>query len=86
MTSLCHIIKEKISSKNSAKTAAWKVVPDSFVPDPIYRGFLENQVGPGTSFQVTFFTELFDEKFHFVILHKLAKFNYQTVITSEVIQ
>ena len=39
-----------------------------------------------TSFQATFFTEFFDEKFHFVILHKLAKFHHQTVFTSQVIQ
>ena len=31
LASLCHIIKEKISAKNSAKNAAWKLVPDPFV-------------------------------------------------------
>ena len=40
----------------------------------------------GTSFQVTFFIKFFDKKSYFVILHKLAKFNYQTVLTSQVIQ
>ena len=39
-----------------------------------------------TSFQVTFFVEFFDKKFSFVILHKLAKFRCQTVLTSQVIQ
>ena len=28
LASLCHIIKQTISSKNSAKTVAWKLVPD----------------------------------------------------------
>ena len=42
--------------------------------------------GPGTSFQATFFTEVVDKKFYFVMLHKLAKFHYQTVFTSQVIQ
>ena len=31
MARFCHIIKGKISSKNSAKTAAWKIVPAPFV-------------------------------------------------------
>ena len=35
---------------------------------------------PGTSFQATFFVEFFD-KFSFIILHELAKFNYQTVFS-----
>ena len=42
--------------------------------------------GPGTSFQATFFTEFFDKKFCFIILHKLAKYHYSTVFTSQVIQ
>ena len=29
--SLCHILKEIISSKNSTKSAAWKLVPGPFV-------------------------------------------------------
>ena len=33
-----------------------------------------------------FFIEVFDKKFSFVILHKLTKFNYQTVFTSQFIQ
>ena len=31
LASLCHITKEKISSKNSTKTATWKLVPGPFV-------------------------------------------------------
>ena len=51
-----------------------------------YRGFFENCKGSVTSFQATIFTEFFDKKFYFVMLHKLAKFHYQTVFTSQVIQ
>ena len=47
---------------------------------------LKIKKGPGTSFQVTFFVESLDKNFYFVILHKLAKVNYQTVFTSQVIQ
>ena len=36
---------------------------------------------PGTSFQATFFVEFFDKKCSFVILHELAKFNYQTLFS-----
>ena len=39
--------------------------------------------GPGTSFQVTFFVELFNKHFSFVILHKLAKLYQQTVSTPQ---
>ena len=46
----------------------------------------KNLKGPGTSFQVTFCIELYDKKFTFVILHKLVKFHYQTVFTSQFIQ
>ena len=42
--------------------------------------------GPGTSFQVTFFIKFSDRIFYFVMLLKLAKFNYQTVFISQVIQ
>ena len=31
----------------------------------------KNEKGPGTSFQTIFFTEFFDKKFRFEILHKL---------------
>ena len=31
LASLCHITEEKRLSKNSTKTATWKLVPDSFV-------------------------------------------------------
>ena len=31
LAGLCHIIKWKISWKNSAKTASWKLVPGPFV-------------------------------------------------------
>ena len=30
MASLCHSTKEKVLSKNSTKTATWKLVPDPF--------------------------------------------------------
>ena len=40
---------------------------------PFYRGFFENQKGPGNSFQATLFIEFFDKKFYLVMLHKLAK-------------
>ena len=49
---------------------------------PDHRGFFENNKGPGTSFQATFFADFFDEKCSFVILHKLSQFNYQSVFTS----
>ena len=42
--------------------------------------FTEN-IGSGTNLKATFFIEFFDKKFSFVILHKLAKFHYQTVFT-----
>ena len=41
---------------------------------------------PGTSFQPTFFIEFVDIKLYFVMLHKLAKFHYQAVLLSQVIQ
>ena len=50
--------------------------------DSLDKGFFENYKGSGTSFQATFFVKLFDKKFYFVTMHKLAKFHYQTVITS----
>ena len=50
--------------------------------DLLYRGFFENKKGPGTSFQATFFLEFFKKRNCFVILHKLAKCDYQTVFTS----
>ena len=52
---------------------------------PFYRGFFENQKGPGTSFQATLFKEI-DKKFSLVMLQKLAKFHHQTIFTSQVIQ
>ena len=48
--------------------------------------FLENQKEPGTSLQAIFLIEFFDKKIYFVILHKLAKFHYQPVFTSQVIK
>ena len=48
--------------------------------------FLKIKKGPGTSFQATFFVEFFNKKNYFVILHKLAKFHYQTAFPSQVIQ
>ena len=47
---------------------------------------LKIKKGFGTSFQPTFLIDFFDKKIHFVILHKLAKFHYQIVFTSQVIQ
>ena len=37
--------------------------------------------GFGTNFQATFFVKFFDKKFYLVIVHKPAKFHYQTVFT-----
>ena len=54
--------------------------------NPFYRRIFENQKGLGTSFQATFLIDFFDKKIHFVILHKLAKFHYQIVFTSQVIK
>ena len=51
--------------------------------DSFYRGFFENWKGPGTSFQATFFVEFFEKNY---ILHKLAKYHYQTVFIFQVIQ
>ena len=53
---------------------------------PFYRGFFENQEGPGTSFQATLFIEFFDKTYSLVMLHKLAKVHHQTMFTSQVIQ
>ena len=39
-----------------------------------------------TSFHATFFVEFFNKINHFLLLHKLAKFHYQTTFTSQVIQ
>ena len=41
---------------------------------------------PGTSFQVTIFVEFFNKNIYSVLWHKLAKFQYQTVFTSQVFQ
>ena len=35
------------------------------------------------SFQALFFEEFFDKNFCFLILHKLSKFHYQTLLTSK---
>ena len=53
--------------------------------DPFYWGFFEIYKVPGTSFQATFFISFFDKKFHFVVLHTLGKFHYQTGFTSQVV-
>ena len=52
--------------------------------DSLYIGLFENQKEFGASFEATFFINLFDKNFPFVMLHKLAKFHYQTVITFQV--
>ena len=54
--------------------------------DSFLQRIFENYKGPGTSFQVTFFVEFFDKNFSFVMLHKLAKFHYQTMLTFQVNQ
>ena len=51
-----------------------------------FRGFFENQKGPKTSFQATFFKEFFHKMFSYQKLHRLAKIHYQTVVTLQVIQ
>ena len=53
---------------------------------PFYREFFENQKAPGTSFKTIFFIEAFHKFLFYIILHKLAKFHHQTVLTSQVIQ
>ena len=55
---------------------------DGLHQHPFYIGFFENYKGPGTSFQATIFTQFFDKKIYFVILRKLNKFHFQTVLTS----
>ena len=54
----------------------------------LYTGFFKNKKGAGTSFQTTFFVEIFDEIVLFVMLRKLAKFHQQSEImfTFQVIQ
>ena len=54
--------------------------------DSFLKRILENEKGPGTSFQATFSIEFYDKKFFLVMLHKLAKFYYQAVLASQVIQ
>ena len=46
----------------------------------------ENEKGPGTSFQAIFSIEFYDKKSYLVMLHKLAKFHYQAMFASQVIQ
>ena len=45
---------------------------------PFYIGFFKNEKGLGTSFLAKF-CRIFDENLPFLILHKLAKFQYQTM-------
>ena len=54
--------------------------------DYFYRRFSENLKGLQTSFQAIFFIKSFDKNFSFIILHKLAKFHYQTVFTFQFLQ
>ena len=61
------------SYRNLSKSACW--LPQN----PFYREFFGNQKVPGNCFQATFFIQFFDNKFYFVILHKPAKFHYQSV-------
>ena len=42
--------------------------------------------GPETRFQATFYFELSDKNFPFIILHKLAEFFYKIVFTANVIR
>ena len=53
---------------------------------PFYRKFFIDKNGPRTSLQATVFAELFDKNFSSEILHKLAKYHYKTVLTSQVVQ
>ena len=53
---------------------------------PFYRGFFENGKDLELVSRSHFSIEIFDKFFFFVILHKLAKFHYQTMYTSQVIQ
>ena len=53
---------------------------------PFYKRFCKSKIGPGTGFQATFHAEVLDKKFCFVILHKLAKFQFQTVFIFQIIQ
>ena len=50
------------------------------------RGFLENKKEPETIFQASSMVEFSDKFFSFVILHKLAKFHYQSILNSQAIQ
>ena len=59
---------------------------NKLTPLETYRGYFENQKGPRTSFQISFFTEFFDKEFFSAILHELLRLYYQTVFTSQVIQ
>ena len=54
--------------------------------DSFYKRFCKSKIGPGTGFQATFHAEVLDKKFSFVILHKLAKFHFQTVFIFQIIQ
>ena len=51
---------------------------------PFYRTVFENQKVSGTTFQTKFFIKYFEKNLSFVMLHKLAKSHFQTVLTSQV--
>ena len=54
-------------------------------PPQISPSFLQRIPSKLKSFQATFFVEVFDKNFSFVMLHKLANFHHQIVFTSQVI-
>ena len=51
-----------------------------------FASLFANWKGPLTKFKAAEFVEFFDKNFSFIIWHKLAKFYYQTMFTSQVIQ
>ena len=51
---------------------------------PFYIGFFLKKKETGTSVQVTFFEEYIDKNFAFLVLNKLAKFQYQAVFIFQV--
>ena len=70
LASACHIAKEKNSSKNSTKTAAWKLVPDPFVFAKNWAQLLlENKI-----FKAATYTKY--------VKAKLSKFVQTTMLTS----
>ena len=57
-----------------------------FLKQPVHLKFFENSKRLVTNFRAKFFAQCFDKKFSFGILHKLAKFHYQTEVSLQVIR